>query len=266
MIRKSCIAIPAIALFLAGCGGSGTDQAGADPDGSGSGPVATNPGGGEPFDPGTDPLEEVNVIMLSDAILDLDDRRARLDTWECREDLSFICTARLGKLQAYADPRGEFDYRVAGEWDHMHVAGVVHDGTALFAATAGASHRNSLPAGTATWTGSMVGVHRPPETPLGERGRVVRGGAEITLRGLDVPAVDVVLTPRSLPAMAWEAVPVAAEFGEFEDEWAVTADAPWPGPPNRRTYIRGGFYGPGSEEVGGVFERGGIIGAFGAGR
>ena len=32
----------------------------------------------------------------------------RVDTWECREDLSFICTARFEGLEAYADPRGEF--------------------------------------------------------------------------------------------------------------------------------------------------------------
>ena len=253
---KTCIAILAIALFLAGCDGSGSD----------SGQIVTNPNTGEPTDPGTDPLEEVNVISLSDAIFDLSDRRARKDTWECREDLSFICTARLGQLQALADPRGEFTYQVPGEWEHMHVAGVVHTGAALFAATAGVGHLNSLPAGSATWTGSMVGVHRPPETPLGERGQVVRGSAEITLLDLRAPAVDVVLTPQSLPVMTWTAIPVEVEDGEFEEHWATITDAPWPGPPNRRSYIRGEIYGPNAEEVGGVFERDGIIGAFGARR
>ena len=253
MLWKTSVAILAIALSLAGCGGSGSD------------PVVTNPNGGEPPDPGIDPLEEVNSIVLSDAVFDLDDRRVRVDTWACREDLSYICSAQHGHLQTLADPRGEFTYHVFGEWEHMHVVGVVHTRTALFAATAGVSHPNSLPTGSATWTGSMVGVHRPPETPLGEPGQVVRGGAEITLLDLQAPAIDVELTPESLPALTWTAIPVG-ENGEFHQHWATTTDAPQPGPPNRRSYIRGEFYGPHAEEVGGVFERAGIIGAFGAGR
>ena len=254
MLPKTCIAILAVALSLGGCGGPDSSQVGTNPD--------TN-GGANP-DPGPDPLEEVNANVLSDAIFDLDDGRARTVAWECREDLSFICTARHGRLQAYADPRGDFTYKALGEWEHMHVAGVVQTETALFAASAGVSHPNSLPTGGATWTGSMVGVHRPPETPLGERGRVVRGTAEITLPDLQAPAVDVVLTPRSLPAMTWKDIPV--KDGGFQQEWATTTDAPRPGPPNRRVYIRGKFYGPGAEEAGGVFERDGIIGAFGARR
>ena len=167
--------------------------------------------------------------MLSDAIFDLDDRRVRVRTWECREDLSFICTARVGKLEAYADPRGEFTYEVLGEWEHLHVAGVFHDDTTLFAATAGVSHANSLPTGSATWTGNMVGIFRPPETPLAEIDHVVvRGGAEITLVDFQTPAIDVVLTPDSLPAMTWRDIPVT-EDGEFYQDGVVTADAPWPG-------------------------------------
>ena len=251
---KTCIAILAVALSLAGCGGSDSGQDVNNPD----------PNGGEPPDPG-DPLDEINVIALSDAIFDLDDRRARREVWACRRDLSFICTARFGPLHAHADPRGAFDYRVPGEWEHMHVAGVVHAEAALFAATAGVSHSDSLPAGGATWTGHMVGVHRPPEAPLGERGRVLRGTARVTLADFQAPAVDVMLTPDSLPVMTWKAIPVE-EGGGFHEEWATTADAPWPGPSNRRSYIRGEFYGPNAEEAGGVFERGGIIGAFGARR
>ena len=253
MTLRPCMAILIVALSLAACGGSGTDLA------------VGNLNTGEPPGPWTDPTEEVNVIALSDAIFDLKDRRVRVRAWECREDLSFICTARFEGLEAYADPRGEFTYTVLGEWEHLYVAVVFHDATTLFAATAGVSYADSLPTGSATWTGNMVGVHRPPETPMDVPGRVVRGGAEIALPDLQDPAIDVVLTPASLPAMTWKTVPVADD-GEFFDEWAVTADAPWPGPPNRASYIRGEFYGPNAEEVGGVFERAGIIGAFGAKR
>ena len=251
MTHVACAVALASLVTLAACSGSGSDV-----------DAASNPNRGEPNPPGGDPLQEVNVILLSDAIFDLDDLRARVDTWECREDLSFICTARLGRLQAYADPRGEFAYQVLGEWEHLYVAGVFHDDTTLFAATAGVSHPNSLPAGGATWIGNMVGVHRPPETPIDGAGRPVRGGAEITLRNLQDPAVDVTLTPQGLPAMAWIGVPI--EGSSFNEEWVTTTDAPHPGPPNRASYIRGEFYGPNAEEVGGVFERAGITGAFGA--
>lgn len=261
--RTTAVAL-AVLVALAACSGSRTSSVAsnsnsADP---GSDSVASNPNDGELPITGVDPLEEVNVILLSDAIFDLDDRRARVRTWECREDLSFICTARLGRLEAYADPRGEFTYQVLGEWEHLFVAGVIYDGTTLFASAAGVSHENSLPAGGATWIGNMVGVHRPPETPLDEAGRLVRGGAEITLPNLRDPAVDVTLTPRGLPVLTWIGVP--SEGSSFHEEWAVTTDAPHPGPPNRASYIRGEFYGPNAEEVGGVFERAGIIGAFGA--
>ena len=268
MTLRPCIAILIVALSLAACGGSGTDRpVGTTPD---NGDVVDNPNTGEPPGPWTDPTEEVNVIVLSDAIFDLEDRRARVRTWACLEDLSFRCIAHLDGLQAWADPRGEFTYTVLGEWEHLYVAGVVHDGKTLFAATAGVSHENSLPTGSATWTGNMVGVFRPPETPIGtpigEPGHVVvGGGAEITLVDFQNPAIDVVLTPDSMRAMTWKAIPVA-EDGEFYQHGVVTADAPWPGPPNRASYIRGEFYGPNAEEVGGVFERAGIIGAFGAER
>ena len=206
MTLRPCMALLIVALFVTACGGSGPNQ------------VAGNPNTGEPPGPWTDPLEEVNAIVLSDAIFDLDDRRVRVDTWECREDLSFICTARFGRLEAYADPRGEFTWQVLEEWEHLHVAGVFQDDTTLFAATAGVSHPNSLPTGSATWTGNMLAVFRPPETPLTEIDHVVvGGGAEITLLDLQDPAIDVVLTPRSMPDMTWKAIPVT-EDGDFHQE------------------------------------------------
>ncbi len=242
-----------LAVVLSACGG-------------GSSKVVSKPNDDDdPPSVGTDPLEEINERVLSDAIFDLDDRRVRMTEWECREDLSFICTARLGQLEAYADPRGEFTYEVLGEWEHLYVAGVHYDDGVLFAATAGVRHPEaSLPSGSAMWTGNMVGVHRPPETPMDEPGQVVRGGAEITLVDFQDPAIDVVLSPESLDVMEWRDIPV--KDGTFSQEGATTTDAPWPGPPNRAAYIQGVFYGPNAEEVGGVFEDAGIVGAFAAGR
>ena len=52
--------------------------------------------------------------------------------------------------------------------------------------------------------------------------------------------------------MAWRGLPV--QNGGFAERRAAS------------DYIKGEFYGPAAEEVGGVFERNQIIGAFGAKR
>ena len=52
--------------------------------------------------------------------------------------------------------------------------------------------------------------------------------------------------------MTWEDLPVAA--GRFSQQQ------------RRDDYLRGEFYGRAATETGGVFERGGLVGAFGAAR
>ena len=250
------IAILSLALLLAACGGSGDN-----------GTVVSPPNGSNnPSEPGPDPTEEVNSIVLSDVIFDFEEQPARVRVWACLEDLSFSCSADRAGTQIWFDPRGEdLTYEVAGEWEHLFVAGVHWSETALYAGAAGVTHPDSLPEGSATWRGNMVGVHRPV-TPAGDpqKPSVVRGGAEVTLLDLQAPAVDVVLTPQNLLEIRWEGL--AVENGRFSEYRPWIADALGPGPHEGVDSVRGEFYGPNADEVGGVFERDGVIGAFGAGR
>ena len=101
--------------------------------------------------------------------------------------------------------------------------------------------------GSATWTGAMVGVD------YGRAYRAVTADAELRIPDLSAPRVDVAFTERSDGGadMRWAGIPLnnsSFRRGEGADR------------------IEGTFYGPGTREVGGIFERDQIIGAFGAKR
>ena len=115
------------------------------------------------------------------------------------------------------------------------------------------------PAMTATWRDLMVG------TPRGGalRGNTLQGDASLiyTLSGTGSGALDAAFTDikdldrnaaYSRESVRFEGVPVAANG---------TYNAGLTG--NR---IQGGFYGPDHAEAAGIFEQGGIVGAFGAKR
>ena len=111
--------------------------------------------------------------------------------------------------------------------------------------------------GSARWEGLMLGrdVRAAPS-----RGQVIRGDADVTVDfaadslTADVAFTDIVniQTGDLHDDMAWHGL--AVEEGGF-----ARTDAP-------DDTISGRFYGPGEEEVGGVFEQGGIAGAFGGRR
>ena len=131
------------------------------------------------------------------------------------------------------------------------------------------------PVGSAFWSGAMAGVVIPAGTELD--GSFVSGDARITIPHFDSdapPSVDIEFsnivnerTGAGLRDMAWEEVEMSD--GAFASPRLVS-------PINSsdvdiqdkalETGIFGRFYGPGHEEVGGVFIRDGISGAFGAGR
>ena len=112
-------------------------------------------------------------------------------------------------------------------------------------------------AGNATWEGVMVGGRIGETSEIGDP---VRGDATLTydfgsahmdvaftsirsIRDVDVPAV--------YPNMTWQNLPVRdGRFGGGFDD----------------PTIEGRFYGPNHEEVGGIFQRNRIVGAFGAKR
>ena len=104
--------------------------------------------------------------------------------------------------------------------------------------------------GSAVWQGMMVGAYH-----YDEGSAHVAGDARVTFDfanvDLDVALTNIRDANRAHPDMIWQNMPVRQ--GRF---WAGSD-------PNS---LQGQFYGPNHEEVGGVFERNQIIGAFGAKR
>ena len=233
------------ALALAGCGGGGGQNLGVNVDGP---PVSD---------------VEAESVHLSDLLLSdpvEGDPRVSIN---CRP--GGLCSANFDGLfvvQFNVNEFGDMDtgpgdpdvsgsatlYNTYGDWSDT-VAAAVHqreDGTtARYALAYGETHPNSLPlTGSATWRGDMAG--------LDANSRAVRGAAEITVADLSDPLADVTLTPRARAAMRWNGLPVIG--GKFSEEL------------RRDDYIRGEFYGRSAGEAGGVFERNGVVGAFGAER
>ncbi len=104
--------------------------------------------------------------------------------------------------------------------------------------------------GSAVWQGSVVGLD-------GTSGLRIEGSAGIAIDDLAAPDVDVALTGMTdtgggaVPDMRWAGISVAQ--GAFEAS-------------DMNGSIEGRFYGAGHNEAGGVFQRNGIVGAFGATR
>lgn len=109
--------------------------------------------------------------------------------------------------------------------------------------------------GSGTWRGVMVGADvSQTET----RGNLIQGDAEITIANFDSPQTNIAFTQifdlnteTQRDDMTWSGIQVAA--GGFSS--GADQDS-----------IGGQFYGPNHEEVGGVFERDRVLGAFGATR
>ena len=110
---------------------------------------------------------------------------------------------------------------------------------------------SSPTSGSATWMGAMVGT-----TQIGQ---VIHGSAEITIDditrrkgqkiSIEFSSIRNLDTGTMIPNMMWNELSLHDE-GYFSD----------------RDSILGTFYGTNHEEIGGIFDRNGIIGAFGATR
>ena len=120
-------------------------------------------------------------------------------------------------------------------------------------------------AGSATWTGVMVGMEDLAEASLQrERPDVFLGDARIVIGNLAAPDVDVMFSDihnvtegTRRPDMGWHDLPLEdGLFGMVSPESGG----------ERYDYLVGMFTGPGHEEAGGEFRRDGIVGAFGARR
>lgn len=193
-----------------------------------------------------------NSVQISDMLLSGQGVSERASDVFCTPSLSACQATIQGQtitFQPENDPRVSGTiYTTLGEWDNLRAGAIyaqIEGYRARYAVVGGIFYPNSLSQqGSATWNGDMVG--------LDSNNRLVQGGAALTIADLSNPRVDVRLTPQSRPAMAWNGLPVVD--GGFSQKQS-TSD-----------YIKGEFYGRQAEEAGGVFERNGIIGAFGVNR
>ena len=121
--------------------------------------------------------------------------------------------------------------------------------TAATASVGGIGNRSNPVGGSAEWSGAMVGLDY---RDIAEQ-RFVQGDARVTADFADMD-LDVALTGIA-----------GLEFGDAYDDMTWEGLAMRDGAFETPT-LSGRFFGPDHEEVGGVFDRDGILGAFGATR
>ena len=209
-----------------------------------------------------------------------DDHRPDLSGFELLEPRRGIALA--SKAQTVVEGRRSAFHRAFGAWmDHGFFlvetftmqgdAGLGHYRTAWFG---DASHAGPLtsPGDSATWSGVMSGVE---SSPSGGPGAFVQGDSAIVVSGLaagagvtvDVAFTDIVNedTGAGIGDMVWRGLPLQGrEFGTdsvlFNGGAGYFRDGSFGAAAEGSLYGR--LYGPGHEEVGGLFRRDGIAGAF----
>ncbi len=160
------------------------------------------------------------------------------------------------------DEEDGYDVRLYGAWMHHGafavgtVAGEV-SGTSVTgsAGLAGGGLTGSAPTGDAVWKGIMVGAPQGGED-------ILQGDAMLTWKmdgdggTLDADFSDIVNLDSNAAHFVTEV--------SFDDVPVRQGGVYMQGITGNR--IQGGFYGPGHAETAGVFEKSGIVGAFGAGK
>lgn len=188
-------------------------------------------------------------------------RGAFVEPWDWRrgarlggkDTFSWIATAPLD-AGALADRLLRGDERgFRGQLLDESVFGIAEGGIAVsFGALSGA---NPAGIGGGVWRGSMVG------TDGGER---IEGDVSIEIEDFARPEVDVAFANFNWPDMDVDFAAVRDGAGA-EMRWEnLPLEQGGFGSSDEAGRVEGRFYGPGHEEVGGVFERNGIVGAFGA--
>lgn len=137
-----------------------------------------------------------------------------------------------------------------------------------FAAAFGNLYRNYPGAdqGSATWRGAMVGATRAEATPLSGNSLLEYDFSDDTLDlTLDqIAATDPGASYTGPSSFVWEALQANADGSFYIPGYGNDK----PGTTLHPTlgYVDGDFYGPNAAEFGGVFEREGVVGAFGGKR
>ena len=168
-----------------------------------------------------------------------------------------------------AEGRGEtsiagtsIDYNAYGGWlqhsffviEAGKVAGGLLEGTPIIYSYSVGDAPNTNPAaagGSGTWRGIMIGAD---VSNAATRGHLIQGDAEITIADFNSPQANIAFTQiydlnsqTERGDMSWSGIQVTAGgFASGADEDS----------------IEGRFYGPNHEEVGGIFERDQVLGAF----
>ena len=208
-----------------------------------------------------------------------DDHRPDLSGFEPLDPRQGIALA--SKAQIVADGNHSAVHRAFGAWmEHgfFLVETVTMPGdtgsryhTAWFG---DATHSGPLaaPGDTATWSGVMTGVESYPSSGSGA---FVHGDSSVSVSGLTTGvgvSVDVAFTNivhedtgTGIDDMVWRGLPLQGrEFGTdgvlFNDGYGYFQDGSFGAAADGTLYGR--LYGPGHEEVGGLFHRNGIAGGF----
>ena len=172
-----------------------------------------------------------------------------------------------------AEGRGEtsiagtsIDYNAYGGWlqhsffviEAGNVAGGLLEGTSIIHSYSVGDAPNTNPeaaGGSGTWSGVMVGAD---VSQTSTRGNLIQGNAEITIADFADPQADIAFTQifdlnteTQRADMTWSGIEVT------DGGFVSGADG---------NSIEGQFYGSNHEEVGGIFERDQVLGAFGAER
>lgn len=179
-----------------------------------------------------------------------------IDPWDWRrgerldgEDTFAVIASGTLDVEALADRMLRGDHSdVYGHWLEHSVFGMVNDSVAVsFGDYPGT---NPAEIGGGTWTGALVGI----DSRTRER---IDGNAMIEIDDFARPGVDVALTGivdargRARAGLRWEDIPLSQ--GRFQARDTVGS-------------IEGRFYGSDHGNVGGIFERDRLMGAFGGSR
>ncbi len=241
----------------------------------------------------SDLIRAANSVLASDLLIFTDDEPAVRGQSECLDgDCSSVIAGAVQSLSAsdvrfgdaalayqaiashhgvsLAEGRSEtqlsgatVDYNLYGGWlqhgffavEAGKVADGLYQGLPVFHSYAVGNAANTNPvagSGSGSWRGVMVGAD---VSQTATHGHLIQGEAEITIEDFDDPHASVAFTQvfdldtrMQRSDMIWDDTQVTA--GGF----ASGAD---------QDSIEGRFWGPDHEEVGGVFERDQVLGAFG---
>ena len=193
------------------------------------------------------------AVMFSDASLRVDAPLHGVNTG--------VLTGETSSVELDEGRNFTTDYTVYGGWLDQNFFGVKqtrYQGRSVYGSVEGledliafsvgtASGSNPM-TGSAEWTGAVIAIDATaPSQP-------VNGQVTMTY-AFSEPFLDVTLTnlrgPRSYPNLQWDNLEV------FQGRFGRTGGD---------GFISGTFYGDTHQEVGGVFERNNLIGAFGASR